>query len=94
MGGAGERRIRVQVIRAWARRFEAIEVILEEGACVADAVAASGSTLEAGGGYAVFGERVLPESTLRDGDRLEVLRPLQVDPKQARRRRAEAARRR
>jgi putative ubiquitin-RnfH superfamily antitoxin RatB of RatAB toxin-antitoxin module len=36
----------------------------------------------------VFGERASAEDVLRDDDRLELLRPLQVDPKEARRRRA------
>ncbi len=39
-------------------------------------------------GFAIFGERVGSEHPLRDGDRLELLRPLQIDPKEARRRRA------
>ena len=37
---------------------------------------------------AVFSRPVGLESVLRDGDRLEVLRPLIADPKQARRERA------
>ena len=37
---------------------------------------------------AVFSRPVSLESVLRDGDRLEVLRPLIADPKQARRERA------
>ncbi len=36
----------------------------------------------------VFGRPCPPERVLRAGDRVEVLRPLQVDPKTARRRRA------
>jgi putative ubiquitin-RnfH superfamily antitoxin RatB of RatAB toxin-antitoxin module len=39
-------------------------------------------------GYAVFGERVGMDTVLDDGDRLELLQPLLVDPKEARRRRA------
>jgi putative ubiquitin-RnfH superfamily antitoxin RatB of RatAB toxin-antitoxin module len=38
----------------------------------------------------VFGVRATGETVLRDGDRLELLRPLLADPKDARRRRAEA----
>lgn len=37
---------------------------------------------------AVFGARVPPDRPLRPGDRVEVLRPLEVDPREARRRRA------
>jgi putative ubiquitin-RnfH superfamily antitoxin RatB of RatAB toxin-antitoxin module len=37
---------------------------------------------------AVHGLVVRPEQPLRDGDRVELLRPLLADPKEARRRRA------
>ena len=40
---------------------------------------------------AVFGRRVSDATILHDGDRLELLRALVIDPKQARRRRAETA---
>ena len=36
----------------------------------------------------IFGEPVTPETRLADGDRVEVYRPLEVDPKEARRQRA------
>ena len=42
---------------------------------------------------AVFGQTVTLAATLRAGDRLELLRPLLVDPKQLRRERAGRARR-
>lgn len=80
--------IRVEVIRAWPRRFEAVTLVLPDSATVAEAVAASGFTLEGISGYAVFGERVGNDARLHDADRLELLRPLQIDPKDARRRRA------
>lgn len=82
--------MRVQVVRAWPRRHEAVTVELPPGADVSAALAACGFDLEGIVGYAVFGERVAPDVPLRDGDRLELLRPLQVDPKEARRRRAAA----
>lgn len=37
----------------------------------------------------VFGERIAPDRRLAPGDRLEIYRPLQQDPKEARRRRAQ-----
>ena len=37
----------------------------------------------------IFGKLVKPETILRDRDRVEIYRPLSVDPKEARRRRAE-----
>jgi putative ubiquitin-RnfH superfamily antitoxin RatB of RatAB toxin-antitoxin module len=41
---------------------------------------------------AVFGRAVGLDSPLHDGDRIELLRPLLLDPKEARRRRAGARR--
>lgn len=80
--------MRIQVISAWPRRHHAVTVELAAGATVADALAASGMALEGMTGYAVFGECVDAQSPLRDGDRLELLRDLITDPKDARRRRA------
>ncbi|GAB3318769.1 RnfH family protein [Luteimonas notoginsengisoli] len=83
--------LRVQVIQAWPRRAEAVMVELPAGATIGDAVAASGLRLDGISGYAIHGERAALASLLRDGDRVELLRPLQADPKEARRRRAAAA---
>ena len=80
--------IRVQVLRAWPRRHQAEELQLHEGATVADALAACSLPLDDIQGQAVFGERVGPATPLRDGDRLELLPGLRIDPKDARRRRA------
>jgi putative ubiquitin-RnfH superfamily antitoxin RatB of RatAB toxin-antitoxin module len=80
--------IRVQVIRAWPRRHASVMVDLAEGATVADAVSASGMDDGEHVAVAVFGERVEAAQVLREGDRVELLRPLTMDPKEARRRRA------
>jgi putative ubiquitin-RnfH superfamily antitoxin RatB of RatAB toxin-antitoxin module len=53
---------------------------------------ASGGPLD-GLAVAVFGRRVPPGEPLHDGDRIELLPPLRVDPMVARRRRAEHRRR-
>lgn len=84
--------MKVEVVRAWPRRFDAVALELDEGACVEDALRAAGlaDDLETTG-YAVFGVRVTVDTRLRDGDRLELLRPLQADPKESRRRRAQQA---
>ena len=42
-------------------------------------------------GFAVFGRRVEPADPVSKGDRIEVLRPLEIDPKEARRLRAHRA---
>ncbi len=68
-------------------------VELPVGAHVEDAVAAfapgSGGEIA---GVAIFGQRVKPRHVLADGDRVELLRGLVVDPKAARRARAEVQR--
>ncbi|WP_425481425.1 RnfH family protein [Luteimonas suaedae] len=84
--------IEVEVIRAWPRRFEWVRVSLPEPATVADALAASGFDTRQCDGYAIHGERTTADAELRDGDRLELLRPLQADPKESRRRRAQRPR--
>ena len=86
--------MKVELLRAWPRRFERVEVTLPDGATLRDALAAAGW----GGGpeavaYAVFGQRAEPGTELRDGDRVELLRPLEADPKQARRERVAERRR-
>ena len=85
--------MRVAVVYVTADIEEHADVALPDGAVLADAVAASGlierlsldaSTLS----YAIYGQRALPATPLAHGDRIELLRPLRVDPKDARRRRA------
>ena len=80
--------LRIEVIRAWPRRHATVRVELPAGATVADAVSASGMDDGEHVAVAVFGERVGAAHVLRDGDRVELLRPLTMDPKEARRRRA------
>lgn len=72
-------------------------MIVESGTTVAEALAACGvldilgldpDNVDVG----VFGQVVRPSQVLRVGDRLEIYRTLQVDPKEARRRRAEVVR--
>lgn len=80
--------IAIEVVRAWPRRHAAVILKLPAGSTVADALAASGLAMEGITGYAVFGQRIAIEGVLADGDRLELLQPLLLDPKEARRRRA------
>jgi uncharacterized protein len=84
--------VKVEVIRAWPRGFESCVVELPEGATVADAIAASGFGVDGVVALAVFGVRVDGNAMLHDGDRVELLRPLLIDPKDARRQRAAARR--
>ena len=92
-----DRRIRVEVVLAWPRRHVARRLALPEGATVGEAIDAAAFDAEAlacVSGVAVHGELATAATPLRDGDRVELLRPLQADPKEARRRRAERQRRR
>ena len=66
---------------------------LPAGATLADALAASvhqghlSSAAIAGADCGIWGKRVLSAQPLREGDRVELYRPLTVDPKTARRER-------
>lgn len=80
--------LRVEVMRAWPRRHASVQLGLPAGATIADAMAACGLALEGVAGCAVFGEVAPPSRPLRDGDRVELLEALRLDPKEARRRRA------
>lgn len=71
---------------------DCVALVLPAGSLLADAVLASGLAarhgLPAGGLLAGVWSSVKDAATpLRDGDRVEIYRPLQVDPKEARRQR-------
>lgn len=90
-------RVVVDVVLAWPRRHLARRVSLPAGATVGEAVAAArfdAADMACVTGLAVHGERADAGAPLRDGDRVELLRPLQADPKEARRSRAERQRQR
>ena len=65
------------------------EIDLPEGATVEEALDAFNRTLVAGEGISVFARRAELLDVLHDGDRVEVAPPILVDPREARRRRAE-----
>ena len=73
-----------------------VTVSVPQGASVGDAIAASRiverlQLVEAALSCAIHGQRADYATSLRPGDRVELLRPLKVDPKQARRARAARA---
>ena len=93
------RHLRVEVVYALAGAQDLAVLVLPEGASVREAVEASGlagrhGLAEAELVLGMAGRRVAPETRLQDGDRVEILRPLATDPREARRRRARRARRR
>jgi putative ubiquitin-RnfH superfamily antitoxin RatB of RatAB toxin-antitoxin module len=90
--------IAVEIVYALPDRAWSVRHVLPAPATVGQALArglpdAPGMEVDASR-LAVFGRAVGLESPLHDGDRVEILRPLLVDPKEARRQRAGAQRRR
>ncbi len=87
-------RLNVEVVRADKLRQQVVKLVVEQGASVADAARASGliSPDHAASGEAlplgIYGKSVAPDTILRDGDRVEIYRPLKLDPKAARRKKA------
>ena len=87
--------IRVEVTAAWPGLAWRTTLRLARGSTVAEALAEpavqarfpDAASLPVG----IFSHRCLLDHRLRDGDRLELYRPLAIDPKRARRERAEAA---
>ena len=85
--------MRIEIVLARPRAFESWTVRVPMGATVALALETAGLTpdwLQGQGidGLSLHGVRAAPGDALRDGDRIELLRPLVADPKDARRRRA------
>lgn len=92
-----ERRIAVEVAYAEPARQFLRALHLPSGSTVADAIAAAdverecridAAALEVG----VWSRRATLHTRLRDGDRVELYRPLRIDPKDARRLRAQRPR--
>ena len=83
--------MQVEIVFALPSRQELRQLSVEEGATVADVIAASGiaavfpdhdfTDLQA----AIWGQPVERSRRVRDGDRVELLRPLSMDPREARR---------
>ena len=86
-------RLRVEVVHPLAEEQKVVRLELAEGATAGEAAAASGLRRE-GLRLGIGGKEVKPGARLRDGDRVELLRPLAADPKDARRLRARKTRRR
>ena len=87
-------RIAVSVVHAGPEGALRVDLTLPEGATVADAIEGSGireawpSVEIRADRIGIFARKVSPDAILRDGDRVELYRPLTIDPKDARRKRA------
>ncbi len=87
----------VEVAYALAQQQFLRRVRLPAGSTVAQAIAASAVERECGIDVrqltlGIWSRRVTAETRVQDGDRVEIYRPLLIDPKQARRLRALRAR--
>ncbi|HAU79790.1 RnfH family protein [Stenotrophomonas sp. TWI273] len=83
--------ITVEVVLAWPDRAASRVLSLPEGATIAEAIAVAAIDGSAQcPAVAVHGLLAKPDQVLREGDRVELLRPLLADPKDNRRRRARA----
>lgn len=90
--------LRIRVVYALPDQQPSVDLQVPSGTSLAEAVTRSGllqkfpearaRPLEC----AVFGRAVPSTYELRDGDRIEILRPLLIDPKQSRRDAAQRAR--
>jgi putative ubiquitin-RnfH superfamily antitoxin RatB of RatAB toxin-antitoxin module len=89
---------RVEVVYALPDRQRVVQLPLRAGMTALDAVRAAGLEQEfpelAGRALmlGIYGRRVEANRPLREGDRVEVYRPLTSDPREARRKAAQAAR--
>jgi hypothetical protein len=87
--------VKVTVVYAADAAQDCVPVSLPEGSTAAEAIRRSG--LETAWGLdltalvlAVRGHAIAAHARIADGDRIELLRPISADPKEARRRRATA----
>ena len=94
----GDRNQQLKVEVVYALREEQILIALEveEGTTVRQAIERSGIVQRAPGidlaSVGLFGRAVPLDTPLKDGDRVEIYRPLIADPRQARRERAKRPR--
>ncbi|HEX4873104.1 MAG TPA: RnfH family protein [Nevskiaceae bacterium] len=82
----------IELVRDQPEGLQRLTLQLPPGSRVADALSAAGWPAEATP-LGIFGRLAGPDQGLHDGDRLEWYRPLQRDPKEARRARAPRRRR-
>ena len=92
------REIEVEVVYALPLAQDICHVRIPAGATVEQAIVRAGILARhpeidvTNGRVAVYGRVIALDTVLHDGDRVEILRPLKVDPKEVRRRRASLGR--
>ena len=93
-----DKTVQVEVVVAFPEAQEIVDMVIPAGTTVREAVSRAQLTkyfpeLDVGvTPLAVWGKVVTPDHLLRDGDRVELLRQLEIDPKEARRELANAGR--
>jgi putative ubiquitin-RnfH superfamily antitoxin RatB of RatAB toxin-antitoxin module len=91
---AGRSTIRVEVVLAMPARQELVALEVAAGTTLAEAIVQSAVTDRFEGfevdltKVGIFGQKAEPDRVLREGDRVEIYRPLIADPKEKRRQRA------
>lgn len=87
--------LEVEIVYALAHEQTIVRIVVAPGSTVASAVERSGLLrrlpAEARPCFGIFGRRVAPDHRLTAGDRIEIYRPLQADPRALRRARAKRA---
>lgn len=89
-------RLAVELVLATADAQVLLALDVDEGATVDDVIAASGIESRfpaldiAAMPVGIWGKQVSRDSAVRQGDRVELYRPLEIDPREARRQRAAA----
>ena len=87
--------LEIEIVYGLAERQVLKSMTVAEGTTIREAVLQSSLEVEfpeldlQQAPLGIFGKAVKDETVLRDGDRIEVYRPLLIDPKEARRKRAE-----
>ena len=92
-------RLPIEIVLATPERQVLLALDVDDGSTVADVIALSGigsqfpdfdlDEMPVG----IWGKSVARDSLVRPGDRVELYRPLEVDPREARRQRASVAKR-
>jgi putative ubiquitin-RnfH superfamily antitoxin RatB of RatAB toxin-antitoxin module len=81
--------MQIEVAFALADAQQVVRLTVPVGTTAEQAVRLSGLNAPAELALGVFSRRIEPDHVLADGDRVEIYRPLMLDPMDARRRRAQ-----
>lgn len=98
MSDEGKKSVRVEVVYALPAEQVLLALEVEEGTTVEEAIERSGivsrfpEVAAPSVPVGIFGRRTTLSARVRDGDRIEIYRPLTADPKEVRRARAKLRR--